>query len=302
MTEVPLRSMTGFGEGEREWERGRLKVEIRSVNHRHLAVQFRAPTGLDRHQSRVERALRDRFSRGQINVSVVIERPGATNGPLPIRADVERARGYVEALREMKRELGLEGAVDIGALTRFRDLFREGETVEERVDIPEELLLEAVQDAALQMLAMREVEGAVLAADLASRLAAMGREIGEVEKLAPARLLAERDRLRGAIARLLEGGVTVDEERIAREVAHLAERWDIHEEIVRFRSHVALFQETLQVGAGDGVGKRLGFIAQELLREANTIGSKANDVEIARKVVALKEEIDRVREQVENVE
>jgi uncharacterized protein (TIGR00255 family) len=94
----------------------------------------------------------------------------------------------------------------------------------------------------------------------------------------------------------------VDEERLAREVAHLAERWDIHEEIVRFRSHLVLFRETLRVGAADGVGKRLGFVAQELLREANTIGSKANDVEISRRVVALKEEIDRVREQVENVE
>jgi uncharacterized protein (TIGR00255 family) len=149
---------------------------------------------------------------------------------------------------------------------------------------------------------MREEEGVALAIDLSARLDAMEAQLGEVETLAPARLLAERDRLRAAIAKLLDGEVTVDEERIAREVAHLAERWDIHEEIVRFRSHVALFRETLRAGASDGVGKRLGFVAQELLREANTIGSKANDVEISRRVVALKEGIDRVREQLENVE
>jgi uncharacterized protein (TIGR00255 family) len=149
---------------------------------------------------------------------------------------------------------------------------------------------------------MREKEGVALVTDLSARLAAMEVRLGEVEALAPARLVAERDRLRAAIAKLLGGDIAVDEERIAREVAHLAERWDIHEEIVRFRSHIALFRDTLSTGAGDGVGKRLGFVAQELLREANTMGSKANDVEISRRVVALKEEIDRVREQVENVE
>jgi uncharacterized protein (TIGR00255 family) len=115
-------------------------------------------------------------------------------------------------------------------------------------------------------------------------------------------MVAERDRFRSAIQALLEGETRVDEERLAREVAHLAERWDIHEEIVRFRSHLAMFRDTLDRGETTGVGKRLGFIAQEFLREVNTMGSKANDAAIAARVIVLKEEIDRVREQLENVE
>jgi len=302
MTSVPIRSMTGYGEAERAWEHGSVRIEIRSVNHRHLAVQLRAPSALERHGSKVERALRDHFARGQLNVSVVVARLATAGDAAPIQPDVERARGYVEALRSLQRELGLEGQLDVSVLARFRDVFRDEDPLEGKPEVSEAVLLEALDEAAKGLRAMREEEGAALATDLHARLAAMEGQLREVETLAPARLVAERDRLRAAIAKLLDGAVTVDEERLAREVAHLAERWDIHEEIVRFRSHVALFRETLRAGAADGVGKRLGFVAQELLREANTIGSKANDVEISRRVVALKEEIDRVREQVENVE
>ena len=130
----------------------------------------------------------------------------------------------------------------------------------------------------------------------------MEEELDRVGQRAPERLVAERDRLREVIRELLDSEVAVDEERVAREVAHLAERWDIHEELVRFRSHLEMFRVAIGEGESGGVGKRLSFIAQELLREANTIGSKANDSEIARSVVGLKEEIERVREQVENVE
>jgi len=126
--------------------------------------------------------------------------------------------------------------------------------------------------------------------------------VTEIARRAPERLVSERDRLRLAIQALLEGETRVDEERLAREVAYLAERWDIHEEIVRFRSHLEMFRDTLVRGDPGGVGKRLGFIAQEFLREANTMGSKANDAEIASRVIVLKEEIDRLREQLENVE
>jgi uncharacterized protein (TIGR00255 family) len=302
MTSIPLRSMTGYGEAEREWEQGTVRIELRSVNHRHLAVQLRLPPSIERHGSKIERALRESFARGQLNVSVALGRLTAGGDAAPIHADVERARGYVEALRTLQRELGLDGKLDVSVLARFRDLFREEDSVEGRPEVPEDVLMEALEEAAKGLRAMREEEGAALALDLSGRIAAMDAQLAEVEVLAPVRLVAERDRLRAAIAKLLDGDVSVDEERIAREVAHLAERWDIHEEIVRFRSHIALFRETLRAGAPDGVGKRLGFVAQELLREANTIGSKANDAEIARRVVSLKEEIDRVREQVENVE
>jgi uncharacterized protein (TIGR00255 family) len=137
--------------------------------------------------------------------------------------------------------------------------------------------------------------------DLEGRLAAMTEALERVETRAPARLLAERDRLREAVKELSEQ-VPVDEDRLAREVAYLAEKWDINEELVRFRSHIELFQQALSADGAEPVGKRLGFLVQEMHREANTIGSKANDSEISHDSVRLKEEVERIREQVENIE
>jgi uncharacterized protein (TIGR00255 family) len=160
----------------------------------------------------------------------------------------------------------------------------------------------AVSEAASRATEMREAEGRRLAEDLEGRLEAMEGTVGQIAGRAPERLAAERDRLRAAIQELLGANLAVDEERLAREVAHMAERWDIHEEIVRFRAHLEMFRESIRTGDPGGIGKRLGFIAQEILREANTMGSKANDAQIAALVVALKEEIERLREQLENVE
>jgi uncharacterized protein (TIGR00255 family) len=158
-----------------------------------------------------------------------------------------------------------------------------------------------VDDAARQNLQMREDEGRRLHDDLEGRLRAIDAALSAVAERAPERLVAERERLRNAIAEL-SGGVAVDPDRLAQEVAYLAERWDINEELVRFRSHNELFRELLDATAAEAVGKRLSFLVQEMNREANTIGSKANDAAISHRVVAIKEEIERLREQVENVE
>jgi uncharacterized protein (TIGR00255 family) len=163
------------------------------------------------------------------------------------------------------------------------------------------MVRELVEEAARGMVAMREAEGRRLQRDLEGGLDAIVRELDRIEGLAPDRLLRERDRLRALVRELAEQE-DVDEERLAREIAYLAEKWDINEEVVRFRSHVALFLETLAAESGEPVGKRLSFVVQEMHREANTIGAKANDAEIVRSSVALKEEIERLREQVENVE
>src|SRR5690606_35151235 len=155
--------------------------------------------------------------------------------------------------------------------------------------------------AAREAVRMREDEGRRLQADLEERLAAIEAALAVVADRAPARLVEERDRLRAAIRELV-GEIGVDEERLAREIAYLAERWDISEEIVRLRSHIELFRETIAGAQGAPVGKRLRFVSQEMLREANTIGAKANDVTIQHQVIAIKNEIDRLREQIENVE
>jgi uncharacterized protein (TIGR00255 family) len=128
-----------------------------------------------------------------------------------------------------------------------------------------------------------------------------GKTMARIAELAPARLVAERDRMRRVVAELLEG-VPLDEDRIAREIAYIAERWDISEELVRLRSHIELFRETLADGSADPVGKRLSFLTQEMNRETNTIGSKANDAAVEHQVIAIKDEIERLREQIENVE
>ena len=302
MSTASLRSMTGFGESECEVGTGSLRVEIRTVNNRYLNVQFRAPVGMERHYRKLERLLRDYLARGQVNVSIGLDLGASGREAELPHADIDRARAYVDSLRGLQRELDLEGSIDIGVLARYRGLFEVADLSRASRDLPEELLVEAVSEAARNVVTVREEEGEFLRGDLLGRVGAMEEEIERVAQLAPQRLIAERDRLRHAIHELLDGDAPVDEERIAREIAHLAERWDIHEELVRFRSHLDMLRAAIEEGEPGGVGKRLSFIAQELLREANTIGSKANDSEIARSVVGLKEEIDRVREQVENVE
>ncbi len=302
MTSAPIRSMTGYGEAEQDLPFGRLRVEVRTVNHRHLNVQMRVPSSCERYQNGLERALKEYFARGHVRVTFFLIREGTDLPAVPVTIDVERARGYLAALRTLQEELELEGRIDLNVLAWFPNLFREADPGDGLVDLDEGILRDLLAEAARKVVAMREEEGARMARDLFDRIGAMESEVGEVERRAPERLIGERDRLREAIRELLDTEFEVDEERLAREVAYLAERWDIHEEVVRFRSHLGIFRETLENGSGSGVGKRLGFIAQELLREANTIGAKANDAEVAARVLVLKEEIERLREQVENIE
>ena len=302
MATASIRSMTGYGESERDLEPGQLRVEVRTVNNRYLNVQFRAPPGLERYQRRLERSLKDHFARGRVTVNVVLDRGRSAGEALPVRVNSGRARSYVEGLRALQEELDLDGQIDIGVLSQYRGLFEEVDPEAEIRKLHEDVLLEVMTEAARKAVAVREEEGDFLRNDLSARLDVMQAEVESVELRAPERLIDERNRLREAVRGLLDGEVSIDEERIAREIVHLAERWDIHEEVVRFQSHMEMFRSALQQGDSGGVGKRLGFIAQELLREANTIGSKANDAEISRRVVVLKEEIERLREQVENIE
>jgi uncharacterized protein (TIGR00255 family) len=294
-----IRSMTGYGEAERDTEAGRLRVEIRTVNHRFLNGQIKTPHGMDRYEGEILQWLRPFLARGHARVTVTLERPGG--GAPPVEVDVERARQYQQALNRLRDELGIQGPVDLPLLARFGEIFRapDPETAT-RPEVPSELLQSAVEEAARGVVSMREAEGGRLQADLQERLAALDALLDQVAARAPVRLIAERDRLREAI-RILSEGVGVDEDRLAREVAHMAERWDVAEEIVRFRAHNEAFGEAM-AGSGEPAGKRLGFLVQEMNREANTIGSKANDAILSHLALSLKEEVERVREQLENIE
>ena len=294
-----IRSMTGYGEAQRDIPAGHLRLELKSVNHRFFNSSVKTPPGFDRFERDLTEVLRGRITRGHVTLYLGLDRRTAENGTA-VRLDLERARGYKTALEEMRRELGLEGSVELAVMARFGDLFRapEPDTLPQ-MDVA--LLREMAEEALEGLMALREAEGARLLHDLEDRLATMAAGLDVVAARAPERLVKERDRLREAV-RELSQQVEVDEDRLAREIAYAAERWDINEELVRFRAHIAAFRDALAADGSESVGKRLGFLVQEMHREANTIGSKANDGAIAEASMAMKEEVERLREQVENVE
>ncbi len=296
-----IRSMTGFGEAERATPAGLLRLEMKTVNHRFFNASLRTPYGFDRFEAAIQGWLKEYVSRGHVSLSLTLDTSAAEGDEPAPEVDLVRARHYRDALRGMADELGLEGGVTVDVLARFRDLFKTPEESAEKPEVEAEDLEAVVREAADALVAMRDREGESLAEDLRGRLDAMSGHLDGVAEAAPGRLTRERERLRASIAELV-GDASVDEERLAREVAYMSDKWDINEEIVRFRSHIELFREAMAEDDHQPVGKRLGFLVQEMHREANTIGSKANDPQISARSVALKEEIERLREQLENVE
>jgi uncharacterized protein (TIGR00255 family) len=295
-----IRSMTGYGEAERETSAGRLRAEARTVNHRFFSLNIRLSGGLDRYEPQIRETLRGLLPRGHVNFSLRLEQPEVAVEDEALGVDEVKLRRYVELLRGVKQRLDLPGEVDLALLSRFVDLVRDDR--DEERPLPEVADVQAVTEAAARaVVEMRRDEGRRLAEDLEERLVAMETAMVRVRELGPARLVAERDRMRRVVEELLEN-VPVDEDRIAREIAHIAERWDVSEELVRLRSHLEIFRETVAADDGEPVGKRLSFLIQEINRETNTIGSKANDSAIEHQVIAMKDEIERLREQVENVE
>jgi len=296
-----IRSMTGFGEAEQEVEGGTLRLSLKSVNHRFLHISVRLPSGNDHLEAPLGACLKKRLHRGHVSCGLAFERvQGGASGPLPA-LDLDRARAYKEAFDTLAGELGVTGEPDFNTWARFGDLFKSPEGARTVHRFEADVVLPLMDTAVDGLIGMREVEGGRLKEDMCGRTEAIASLVEKVEVRAPERLRYERDRLRTAISELA-GTVEVDDDRLAREVAYIAEKWDINEEIVRLRSHLALFDETLENADDEAVGKRLGFVIQEMHREANTIGSKANDIEISHAAVGLKEEIERLREQIENVE
>lgn len=294
-----IRSMTGYGDAERDTPAGRLRLEVKTVNHRFFNTSIKTPSGFDRYEVVISEALKRHISRGHVNAYLTLDR-GAAEVDAHYQADLPRARAYMAAIEVLRDELNVSGTVDLAMLAREAGLLRaqDGDRTE---GVEPEMVAELAEAAAAAVAELRVAEGQRLEADFRERLAAITELLTAVEARAPARLVEHRDRLREQIRELTEQ-VEVDEDRLAREIAYLAERWDISEEVVRFRSHIELFGEALAGDAAEPVGKRLGFLVQEMNREANTIASKANDAEIGHAAMGLKEEIERIREQVENVE
>lgn len=293
-----IRSMTGFGSARVDSDGTSVEAEVRSVNSRHLRIDLSLPRGGDGWEPRLRELVDGRVERGRVNVAVRVE--GADGGP-SLELDEERVEAYLSAFRSLKEKYDLPGRPDLSLLARTGGLLRERRTTAaERVEA--ETVETTVGRALSGMVRMREQEGARLAEDLRARIDAVEAGLDRIEELAPRRLERERDRLRDAASELVDELDGTDEDRLAREIALLADKWDLGEEIVRARSHVASFRELLEAPADEAVGKRMKFLVQELHREINTTGAKANDAEISRQVVEMKNEIERLREQIENVE
>jgi uncharacterized protein (TIGR00255 family) len=287
--------MTGFGTAEGPVSGGRLEVELRSVNHRHFNLQLRVPAELQVLEVDLRERLRGRVARGHVTMSArwVVE-PSGTGA---LRPNVPRAREVVAALRELKRALKLKGEIELGWVARQPDVLMTEAGGDRSVE--PDAVLAVLDRAADQLLAMRAAEGAALARELTGQLDALATGLAGVEGRAPERIVAERDRLRQAVATLLDGA-RLDESRLAQEIALIAERLDIAEEIARLKTHLVAARAALAEQAP--VGRQLGFLGQEMLREVNTIGSKANDAAIAQTVIAMKGELEKFREQLENLE
>ena len=290
--------MTGFGSAEAGVLGGRLRVDIRTVNHRYFNPQLKLPSELSGIESELRERLRQLLERGHVAVTARwVERPTQESGPVTF--DLARAQQVVAAAKALKKKLKLKGDVDLAFVARQPDVFgtANGATAETAVAWAD--VKPIVEQAARDVVAMREREGSALAADLGARLDGLGRGADTIAGRAPERLKAEHQRLKQAVADLA-GGMQVDEQRLALEVALLADRVDITEELVRFRTHLAACRQAL--ASSDAVGKQLGFLGQELLREVNTMGSKANDAVITQTVIAMKGELEKFREQLENLE
>ena len=291
-----IRSMTGYGAGQ--GARGGIlaRVELRSVNHRFLDVALRISRDFGGLEDRIRERLRAALSRGRISVSVDIETGGAA-GHLVL--DEGLAAEYRTILRILEEKHGLPLAADAVAFAQLPDVVRRespkiaGEDVESALD-------EAMDAALSQLDAMRRKEGDALRKDLIGRLDRLDEVLGAIERAAEGAAERTQRRLLERVAAMVPEGVVPDAERLATEIAILAEKADIAEEIVRFGAHVTAFRDFLE--KGEAVGRRMDFLLQEMNREANTIGSKSGSADIAHLVVEAKEEVERLREQGQNVE
>ncbi len=287
--------MTGFGAGEGPAGGGRIRIEIRTVNHRHFNPSIKLPNDLTALEGEVRERLRKEFDRGHISATVrwteFPERPAG------IKVDLERARLVAAKLRELQTVLKIPGEVDLGLVVRQPEVITSAAAEENVVTWAE--LEPIVAQATTDCKTMRRREGQALVDELRHRLDLLERSAGVVALRAPERVVRERDRLRQAVSQLMDGKA-LDEARLAQEIAFLADKLDITEELVRFGAHVKACRAAL--ASEQPVGKQLGFLAQELGREVNTMGSKANDADIVQQVIAMKGELEKFREQLENLE
>lgn len=291
-----IRSMTGYGAAELGTEQGRLSAEVRSVNHRYCEISLRLPRSVSGLEGPVRQLLTDRLARGKINLAVSWEGYEEAGGRLKVNHDV--ARQYVEAMTELKAKYNLGGEIDVRAVATLGDVFQW-----ERAAVDEDKLwaqVKQVIDGAIENMAqMKQREGDALLREFETRLHRVEELLGRAEERAPLRPKEAQERMLTRLKPLLDT-IPVDPVRLAQEIAFLAERLDCTEECVRMRAHLSQFRRLFV--DPELAGRKLNFLLQEMNREVNTLGSKGNDAIIAEVVIELKDEVEKLREQVANVE
>ena len=291
-----IRSMTGYGKKDVASDNAGVTVEIRSVNHRFLEVAVRVPRSLAQLEDPIRKAVQQRCLRGRVDVSVSVHAAGGSLKTVQI--DQALAKQYHGALKKLQKSFGLKGTIDISLLAGFRDIVS---ITDEPVDTEHlgKTVLRALGVALTDLEKMRKREGDALAKDLISHLDAIRTAKSTVAERAPELAANAFGRMKGRIEALLQAEIP-DPARLQQELALYADRSDISEKLVRLESHMLQFDQTLR--SKESVGKTLEFLLQEMGREVNTIGSKANDADIAALVVRMKAELEKLREQVQNVE
>jgi len=291
---MSISSMTGFGKGQAAGESLTVGVEVRSVNHRFCDVSIKGPKVVAPFEAALKKRFSEELARGKVDVYINLDIVGEQG--YSARANLPLAQAARRALEEMREALGLEDPVTLEVLTRQKDLL----VLEEEVDLAEleQNLDRAVTEAVAQLRGMRTAEGEALEEDFSQRLTRLENLLGQVEGRADKVPTEWREKLQQRLNRHA-ADIEVDPQRLSQELAIFADRCDISEEITRFHSHIGQFRQLLQ--SGEPVGRKLDFLVQEINREANTIGSKASDAQICNWVVEIKAELEKIREQVQNV-
>lgn len=291
-----IKSMTGFGRCEMEESNRKITVEMKSVNHRYLDVNIKMPKKLSFFESSIRNELKNYVQRGKIDIFISYEDFSENN--VCIKYNKDLAAEYLKYLREMSEEFGLDDDIRVSTLSRYPEVF----SMEEQMVDEEEIwkvLSKAIDGAAENFVETRIKEGKNLAEDLIAKLDNMLEHVAFIEERSPQLIDEYRKKLEDRVKELL-GDANVDESRLLTEVTIFADKVCVDEEIVRLKSHIETTKQTLIDGGS--IGRKLDFIAQEMNREANTILSKANDLDISNRGIELKTEIEKVREQIQNIE
>ncbi|HTY21138.1 MAG TPA: YicC/YloC family endoribonuclease [Geobacteraceae bacterium] len=291
-----IKSMTGYGKHEVTLEHGRIIAEIRAVNHRYGEVFVKLPRSLLSLENDVRKCIAERLKRGKIEVYVQFEGVAGAGGTPAI--NIPLAKAYYDAFVKLKDSLGLYDPVPLSLIASQKDLLISEESGES-YDSVRGALIDAVRMAVDHLDAMRLREGRALLEDLRPRRLLLSALLTRVTERSPNAVAENAARFKARVMQLT-GDNGIDEGRLVQEIALMADRWDINEELVRFRSHLKQFDETMEMD--EPIGRKLDFLIQELNREVNTIGSKANDAEITSIIVELKSELEKIREQVQNIE